>query len=299
MHKYPVCMHLPGAAYWCWENIVSETKLALRSSVPKRPFKKYYHQEMLRWYDYHLKGIDNGVMDEPPVQIWVRGADRFRYADEWPLRSETEWREYYLRYPGRLDEEGPPADEPTSVLEYEAQPPGAMVGTNAAGGQPEHLSFTSAPFEQDTEVVGPLALYLWAALDTTDGHFIATVKDVEPDGSNRILTRGWLKASHRELDEAKSGRWRPYHPHTDPEPVEPGAVNRYAIEIQPIANLFEAGHQLELEIWPMDYPAEDYYDQTLLWGRVHHIPHGEDVTYDIHHDSSRPSHLLVPVVDEG
>jgi len=300
MHKYPVCMHLPGAAHWGWENIESETKLAFRPKVPKRPFKGDYHQEMLRWYDYHLKGIDNGVMDEPPVQIWVRGADRFRYADEWPLRSETQWKEYYLQYPGRLRSDGPPpADEPTTALEYEAQPPGAIFGTNAASGEPDHVSFTTDPFESDTEVVGPMALYLHASIDTTDAHFIAVVKDVEPDGTNRILTRGWLKASHRELDAEQSERWRPYHPHTDPQPVEPGAIERYAIEIQPIANRFEAGHRLQLEIWPMDYPAEDYYDQTLLWGRVHHIPHGEDVTYDLYHDSSRPSHLLLPVVDES
>ena len=54
-----------------------------------------FHDELLRWYDYWLKGIDTGIKDEPRVKIWVMGANRWRYSDEWPLK-ETQWTKLYL-----------------------------------------------------------------------------------------------------------------------------------------------------------------------------------------------------------
>lgn len=298
MHHYPVCMHLPGAAHWGWENIQSEKKLAFQPAVPKRPFKEDYHEELLRWYDYHLKDIETGVMDEPPVKVWVRGAEEFHYSNEWPLLEETEWTEYHLGYGGRLRSSGPsPSSEPPSVLEYETNPPSAIYGTAPVGGEPDHLRWTSEPIGERTRVIGPITLRLFAALDTTDGHFIAVLKHRYPDGSNQIISRGWLKASHRAIDEARCEQWRPVHPHTDPEPVVPGEITQYDIAIQPIATEFEAEDRLELELWPSDFPSEDYYDETLLWGRVHHLPFGEDVTYEIYHDAAYPSHLQLPVLN--
>lgn len=77
----------------------------------------------------------------------------------------------------------------------------------------------------------------------------------------------------------------------------PGEVLEYAINIQPLANRFGKDHQLELELWPQDWePQAETEDQTMIWGRTHHIPHGKPVEYSIYHDSAYPSHLLVPVL---
>lgn len=301
MHKYTVSMHLPGTT-WGWENVSGETKLAFQPTVPRRPFLDTddLHEEILRWYDYHLKGKDTGIMDEPPVKVWVRGAERFRYGEDWPLHDQTDWTEFHLRAGGRLTPESPaPSSEPPSELSYEPNPPGAIFASSPVGEKPDHLSFRTEPFDSPVEIVGPPALYLHAALSNDDGDFIVRVLDVAPDGSRTALTRGWLKASHRELDEERSEPWRPYHPHDEPDPVTPGEVIEYAIDVQPLANRFDAGHRLELEIWPQDWETEaDVEDQTMIWGRTHHIPHGEAVEYSVYHDSAYPSHLLLPVMED-
>lgn len=123
---------------------------------------------------------------------------------------------------------------------------------------------------------------------------IVKVKDVSPDGSEFVLSRGWLKASHRELDEEKSQLWQPYHPHTSAVPVIPGEINQYAIEIRPIANLFRKGHKIKLEIWGCDYPS-DPVDLTLSWPLWSHLSYDKEVAYKIYHGTKHPSRLILPI----
>jgi putative CocE/NonD family hydrolase len=299
MHAYPVTMHLPGVSRG-WEEIPAPKKVAFRPSRPgglNRPFHEL-HDEILRWYDHWLKGIDTGMMDEPPIKIWIRGAEEWRYADEWPLHSVTDWRRLYLRSEGRLTWDEPPtADEPADTMAYEPPIP-TVINPVPLGVAPPSIAYETEPFERDTDIIGPLALYLHASLSGEDGDFLVAVKDVDLDGGEFILTRGWLRASHRALDPEKSTPWRPYHPHEDPEPVVPNEVHELAIEIQPIANRFGAGHRLKVEVWPCDHPNEDYYDWTQYWGACHHLPYGHAVDYELVHTGAHQSYLLVPVVPD-
>jgi predicted acyl esterase len=161
---------------------------------------------------------------------------------------------------------------------------------------PPSISYLTEPFSEEVEIIGPMALTLHASLSGEDGDFIVTVADVDSSGSAYVLSRGWLRASHRELDQERSQPWQPYLTHTNPTPVSPGEVVEYAIAIQPIANRFPAGHRLKLEIWPCDYPNEDYYDWTQYWGSCQHIPYGKPVSYEIVHSAAHRSHLLVPEI---
>ena len=177
--------------------------------------------------------------------------------DEWPLLSKTNWSKLYLHEGGALSEAAPDSDEPADTLHYNKALP---VFGPPLSPKPDILSYETQPFQEDFQVIGPIALYLNASLTSGDGDFLVNIQDVEPDGTGTVLTRGWLKASHREVDESKSHPWRPYHPHVNPQPVPEGEVLEYAIEIQPIANVFKAGHRLRLEIWPCDWrdPKGDY-----------------------------------------
>jgi predicted acyl esterase len=297
MHAYPVSMHLPGVSSG-WEKISGLKKVAFRPSNQGGLHRPFYelHDEILRWYDYWLKDIDTGIMDEPPIKIWIRGREAWRYSDEWPLLSLTDWRKLYLREGGKLafDEPSTADDLPFDQMKYEPMTP-VVISTVPFGPRPSFLSYTTEPFDEDVEITGPIALYLHASLDSDDGDFVVALKDVATDGSEFVLTRGWLRASHRELDVERSQPWKPYHTHTNPTPVPHGERLEYAIEIQPIANLFRKGHRLKLEIWPCDYPQEPY-DWTQYWGACHHIPYGNQVTYDVWHTEEAPAHLLMPFI---
>src|SRR5579875_325177 len=302
LHFYPVCMHLPGATTWGWDLINAPKKLLLFSEAKNggqedRPWtSRSMLEEVIRWFDHWLKGVENGIMDEPPVKIWVRGKGEPRYSDEWPLIKLTKWSKYYLHSNSMLtkDDDFSSNDSP-EVFEYKVTLP-IVYGSTPISPKPNFLSY-SIGFDRDTEIIGPMSLELYASLSTDDADFIIVVKDVGPTGTFTTLTRGWLKASHRKLDSGRSKPWRPYHLHTDVDPVPLGQVNAYSIEIQPIANLFKKDHKLQLELWPCDWydPAQPY-DWTLFWGLVHHISYGKDTTYTIFHDQEHPSHLLVPEI---
>ena len=294
VHAYPVAMHLPGA-FSGWAGIKAPKKLAIRPTVPEVPFHEF-HDEILRWYDYWLKGLDTGIMDEPPIKIWVTEANMWKYADEWPL-PETKWTNYYLSSTN-LNNENPPATEeaPDSFTHKPVMPLTRL--SSPLDPMPDYLSYTTEVLKEDTEVIGHIALYLFASISGDDADFIVKVKDVRPDGSESTLTRGWLKASHRELDMERSKPWQPYHPHRRAEPVAPGEICEYALAIQPISNLFRKGHRIKLEIWGFDYPS-DPVDLTLSWPVWSHLSYEKAVSYKIYHSPKYPSRLLLPIIPKG
>jgi predicted acyl esterase len=292
-HQYTVSMHQRGVLS-AWAGINAPKKLVIRSSAPEVPFHEW-HDDVLRWFDYWLKGIDNGIMDEPPIKIWVRSADEWIYADEWPL-PETKWTSYYLTANKLLEEDPLSTEEVFDSFDYDPKPiyPQSRV-TFALFPMPEYLSYTTQALDQDTLMVGHIALYLYASISGDDADFIVKLKDVSPDGSEAVLSRGWLKASHREVDKDRSKPWQPYHSHTSAIPVVAGQINEYAIEIRPISNLFRKGHKIKLEIWGCDYPS-DAGDPTIWWPTYNHIPYDKEVSYKIYHTPEYPSYLLLPII---
>ncbi len=94
-YGYTYKTHLLGAQNW-YRSIDPPAKklLLLGPAHLDRPFKAF-HQELLRWYDHWLKGIDTGILKEPPVRFWVMGANEWRTGNDWPL-PETQWVKFYL-----------------------------------------------------------------------------------------------------------------------------------------------------------------------------------------------------------
>ncbi len=294
MHAYPVVMHLPGA-FSAWAGIDAPKKLVIRPTVPERPFHDF-HDEILRWYDYWLKGIDTGIMDEPPIKIWIREANKWKTSQEWPL-AETKWTNYYLAANNHMKKNSPTDEEVPDSFNHKPVLP-LMGSRQPLDPMPQYLSYTTEALNQDTEVIGPVALFLYAAISSDDADFIVKLKDVSPDGTEFVLSRGWLKASHREVDKEKSRPWQPYHPHTRAVPIVPGEINEYAIEIRPISNLFRKGHKIKLEIWSCDFPS-DPTDLTLQWPLWSHLSYDKETSYKIYHTEQYPSHLLLPIMPGG
>src|ERR1700691_5683819 len=222
-YGYTYKPHLNGAQSY-FEKIKAPKKLLFAGPTHlERPFHTM-HSEILRWYDHWLKGIDTGVMDEPPVRYWLMGANEWRTGADWPL-PETQWTKYYLSHWETLSPEPP---RPASEVGAAAREPDVFTQMPVTRTTKiERLRYMTDPLPRDVTVVGPITLTLHAAIDQDDTNWIVVLKDVGPDVSvrtaragernvpsslpERELTRGWLKASYRALDETRSKPWEPFH----------------------------------------------------------------------------------------
>lgn len=302
--------HLNGAQNW-FRNIDVPKKITFGGpSHLERPFHSF-HREILRWYDHWLKGIDTGIMDEPPVKYWVMGENAWRSGMDWPL-PETQWTKLYLSSWGRLRPEPflPSSNDGRLAPDAFVQMP--ITQTNEV----QRLRYMSEPLPQDTLIAGPIVLNLFAAIDQDDTNWIIVLNDVGPDVSvrtardnernvprdlpEREITRGWLKASLRELDPKRSKPWKPWHKLTRvaKKPVVPGEITEYAIELMAAANLFKAGHRICIDITSLDVPT-GVGGATNVEYIPYHICSSRTVLHRIYHDEKHPSHLLLPVIAES
>ena len=143
------------------------------------------------------------------------------------------------------------------------------------------LCFTAPPFEQDTEVTGPITLTLYAETDGPDTDWTAKLVDVSTTGYAMNLCDGIVRASYRES-------------RTDPTLLTPNQVYEYRIEVGVTGNVFRKGHSLRLEVSSSNFPR---FDRNPNTGN----PYGKDAEtrvarQAVHHSREYPSHLLLPVV---
>lgn len=310
-YGYTYKVHLFGAfRYWAKCGNTPFKKLLLNGPAHlPRPWIGF-HDEVLRWYDYWLKGIDTGIRDEPRVKIWVMGANRWRHAEDWPLK-ETQWTKLYLDSWERLRWEPftPSSRDGIDAPDCFAQMPLTQTRTV------QKLRFMTDPLPEDLEVTGPLSLHFWAEIDQEDTNWIIILKDVGPDVSvqtaragemdrpnvpEREITRGWLKASHRAVDEKKSLPGRPFHPLTRSaqKAVVAGAIDRYDVEIAPTSNLFKRDHRICLEITALDIPSGVAGDSAIEY-IPYHICSSKTVVHKIYRCQDYPSHLLLPIMPKS
>jgi predicted acyl esterase len=259
----------------------------------------YYSEEgfldQLRFFDYWLKGIDNGIMGEPPVKLAIRtGTDRFdfawRYENEWPI-ARTEYRKLYLK--AAADGSG---GSIVSVLPAEK----TFVTYDAPGGYKEKDNvavFVSEPFREDTEITGEIKLNVWVSSTIDDMNVHATMLIVHPvlhpllhkwHGEREVVTVGWLSAQHRELDPELTTDSRPYHRHKNLQPLEPGVPAEMQIEVWPTSMVYPKGSRLALTL-SSDSPM------TMQGSRVglYRARHAKDTIYT---GGEYNSYLQIPVI---
>ena len=227
-------------------------------------------------------------MDEPPVKILVRGPNKYRFENEWPL-ARTKWTKFYLRRSGRLSAE---PEEKVDVLPDSLVHVPPTISDNVPT-----VTYTTTPLSQPLEVTGPIALHLYASIDAEDANFIGKLYDISPEGGRRLLSAGYLKASHRTLIPEKSIPGRPMHDHSKAVPVKPGEINEYVIEFREQSIVFRPGHKLELEVRTMDYNP----GHITTWAKadmINYLPSANVIQYKFYRDAKHQSHLLLPVIPE-
>src|SRR3954470_10900833 len=202
--------------------------------------------------DKYLRGAR--VPDRPPVQYYLQHRDEYRSADRWPPAGTT-----YEQLPlGRGTASyvsDPAAGFSMAFDQYGTVAASPYLPTDQRLEGPHGLTIRTAPLTAPRDLAGPIALHLVASSSATDTDWYAKLADVAPDGSESIITEGALRASHRALDPAKSTPERPYHPHTNPQSIEPGRPYDYDIEIWPTAYELAPGHRLQLRLTSSDLPT--------------------------------------------
>ena len=202
------------------------------------------HLEALAWFDHWLKGADTGVTEGPPIRYMLTGADEWRATDTWPP-PEASMRELALRWDGILDEdEGSLGTRDYLCITKEFElPPDAN-----APGLPPHLQWESRPLAANLDMVGDIELTLEASLSASDAGWIITLIDVAPDGTSSLITGGWLRASMRTVNAAKSRAGLPVLECRHPVAVPPNELVSYRIPIVANAHRFLPGHRIGLVV---------------------------------------------------
>ena len=210
-------------------------------------YTDYGRALQLRFFDRFLKDAP-GWDHQPPVLLQVRHVDRFeeRAEDAWPI-PRTQWTEFGL-------------DLHDQVLGHDGAP-----GTLAFDAMGDGVTFVAPPIAEATEITGPSAVRLFVSSSTADADVFVVLRVFTPDlreitfqgaiDPHTPVGQGWLRASHRTLDPALSLPWRPYHTHTDPQPLVPGEVVQLDIEIWPTSIVVPPGHRIALTVRGRDYEA--------------------------------------------
>ena len=270
-------LHLPGA-FRAWERIKAPKKMMIGPPYYlDRPVYQLQY-ESLRWFDHWLKGMDNGIMEEPPIRLFVPGTGEWKATDDWPL-PETKWTPFYLHSRGLLSEHEFWPHEGSSTFEDSPF-------------RREGLTFSSPPLVENTEIIGPITLNLYASSTDTEILWFISLLDVDPQGEEKLLTRGWLRGSQGKVDPDRSKPWEAFHPHTGREPLTPGEIYEFVINIVPTANLFKVGHRIGLRIKCVDDEQPKTFLEAIAIGHLWRV---RPSMVTVYHNADCPSSLILPV----
>jgi uncharacterized protein len=258
----------------------------------------------LRWYDYWLKGIDNGLTAEAPVKLFVMGRNEWVFEREYPL-ARTEYRPFYFtsggaansnRGDGHLTWEKPGGTSPPDRFRYDPDDPVPTTGGNnccgtptAAGPQDQRpiearrdvLIYDSVPLQEELEATGPVRVVLYASSDAVDTDFVAKLVDVYPDGSSYNMAEGIMRARYRDSVSA-------------PRPLVPGRAERFEIDLVGTSVAFRKGHRIRVHVTSSHFPQFDRNPNTgAPFGTTAAVKVAHQTVY---HDAERPSHIVLPVI---
>jgi predicted acyl esterase len=255
----------------------------------------------LRWFNFWLKGEQNGIMREPPVRYYVMGdvadpkapGNQWRTAESWPPPAKTT--SFFLAVGGKLSEQVPGPEESADSYQYDPKNPVPTIGganlfskkgpmdQRAIGDRQDVLKYSTEPLKAPLEVTGPVTLELWAESDAPDTDFMAKLIDVYPDGAERLV-----------LDSAVRARFRDG---TDHEVImKKGEVYKFKLNLWSTSLIFNTGHRIAIHVTSSNDPRFDPNPNTGHPLRSD----GETrvATNTIHHDAAHPSRALLPIVEQ-
>jgi putative CocE/NonD family hydrolase len=290
-----------------WEHIINRDRSAAGVDFGAQAIIDW-DGYVLRWFDYHLMGIDNGVLDDPPVHVFVMGRNAWRAAQDWPL-PETQFTKFYLHSRGKANSSTGdgllstkhPDDEPPDEYVYDPDDPTPSaafanghidgprdISNSAARG--DVLVYDTPALTEDVEIVGPITSRLFAATTASDTDWMIRLADVHSDGRALFLAEGVMRARHR--DPVRHGAFNP----RKLSDIERNRPYEYTIDFwRPTGNVFARGHRIRIEISSSYYP---YYLRNPNTGgdNIGLATKFQTAGQTVFHDSERPSHVVLPVI---
>jgi uncharacterized protein len=276
----------------------------------------FHKRVLLPFYDHYLKGASTDYLARPNVEYAVRCSNAMRSSDMWPPANVRYVSCYLTQVASQsvtsLNDGGlSRAPGATGATSYSYPNPNWVAGvvgfgpSGPAGGfDPVRrvLTFTGEPLAQDLEIAGPIKLTLFLSSTAAETDVFVKLSDQYPQANedrakglnplSEVVTRGWLRASHREIDAAHSTDMVPRYTHRNPEPLTPGVIYTLEISLEPMAYLFRKGHRIRLELVNGDSPVSE-----ALW--PHYYRPDKIGTDTIHHGADYPSALILPVADSA
>jgi len=252
-------------------------------------------QYQLDWFDQWLMGKDSAMLSQPPVKIFVMGANQWRDEHEWPPK-QARARDLYLSGDGVLIDKpaiqsspdryvfDPNTPVPTQGGSVCCNPqvfPWGPMDQRAVELRKDVLVYSTLPLKQDVEVIGPVQAILYVSTSARDTDFTAKLVDVFPDGYARNLTDGILRLRYRNSLEK-------------PELAHPGEVYKISVDAGVTGNVFLKGHRIRLEISSSNFPRFDRNPNTggVITEATTLIP----AKQTIYHDREHPSHVSLMVM---
>ncbi len=255
--------------------------------------------EQQKWFDYWLKGIDNGIMKEPAVKYYVMGdttdpnapGNEWRTTTAWPLTNKST--SYYLQQDGTLTTSAPKQNQAFKTYQFDPKNPvptygGANLLTKKGpmdqrpiGQRSDVLKFMTPVLDNPTEVTGALSVELWASSDCPDTDFMAKLVDVYPDGTERIVQDNGIRARFRESFKREVF-------------LKKGQPYKFTIDLWSTSLVFNKGHRIAVHISSSNDPRFDPNPNTGKPLRADNETRIANNT--IYLDKSHPSRILLPVV---
>jgi putative CocE/NonD family hydrolase len=255
----------------------------------------------LDWFDYWLKGVENGIMKQPKVDIFSMGKNAWRKDESWPLEG-IEYVKYFIHSRGKgntsmgdgeLSTKVASKEEPSDSYSYDpADPCPNIYDTSATAAEgpfdqraierrDDVLVYSTSPLDSDLEVTGPVTVKLFASTSAPDTDFWAQLVDVFPNGYSMHLTEGIIRGRYRNSLEKQ-------------ELLEPGIVYEFDVDLWITSNVFQRGHRIRLDISSSSFPK---YDRNPNTGNQF----GTDTTLNIakqkiYHNAEYPSSIFIPII---
>ena len=250
-------------------------------------------QLQIDWFDFWLKGIENGISDRAPVQIFLMGKNHWLDLPDFPKDSQKDTQrkfitqKFHLHPEKKLSTQIPQSSQLPDIYVYDPRNPNPSTPYGFYDQQHLHqrwdvLVYESDQLIADMAIAGIPEFMLYAATDAPDTDWVIKLLDIYPDGKQMLVSMGVLRAKFRNS-------W------TEPEWIEPDLVKAYSIKLRPTCQNFAQGHRIGVAIASSAFPAIERHSNTKKSPSEATVSEFVVATQQVFCSAEYASHLQLPI----